>query len=441
MADLENFAREASKTVVPPDFDDLVRMARRRRRTSVIGATAAVLALVGVAAYGAQGLSGDDATPTQPATEATQPTEPVPTTPGETVPTQPQPMSADEIVLDPSSYLVAFGAAAEDLDVRVSVWRCREQPGCPGWRGAVAVTEDGFRTLRVLVLPRGANLTVTDLGAGAFLVGDAPRGVIVHGDGATVDMAVDDVPGPIAEGEVLVGYWHGTGVSSFGGLNPETGRVHPLALPEGRNLDLEQSGGALFGTVDTSHAQEVVVTSDDGGATWGGGAALPSSPHAIYQSIPSTDPGVLAWLVGSDGATLFPFDEVLRSTDGGVTFDSTMMARTTDTAYVSFGLVLPDSSLLVSLDAWSDDRISKPGRHHHGLYRSAGTDWADLTPVESRYPRGTDLELLQSSPPTIMDWAVGNGGDVVLWAWAPGINTPMMVSTDSGRTWTESAAR
>jgi hypothetical protein len=349
-------------------------------------------------------------------------------------------MTAEEIVHDPESYLVAFGASAEDPDVRVSVWRCREQPDCPGWRGAIAVTEHGFRTYRVLDLPRGANLTVTDLGAGAFLVGDAPRGVIVHGDGTTVDMVVDDVPGPIAEGEVLVSYWRGSGVSSFGGLNPETGHVHPLSLPEGRNLDLEQSGGALFGTVDTSHAQEVVVTTDDGGATWGGGAALPSFPNDLLQSIPSTDPGVMAWLVGGDGATLFPFDKVLRSTDGGVNFE-TFEESPDPMAYVSFGLVLPDGSLLVNLDAWSDDDPGEPGRHHPGLYRSNGTDWGDLIPVESTYPEGTDLELLRATPPEIVDWHVGDSGEVVLWGWAPGINTPMMMSTDSGRTWTESAAR
>jgi hypothetical protein len=335
---------------------------------------------------------------------------------------------------------VAFAASATDPDVRASVWRCREQPRCEGWRGAIAVTEDGFRTRRVLDLPRGANLAVTDLGGGAFLVGDAPRGLIVRGDGTTVDMAVDDDPAPIAADEILVPYWRGSGVSSFGGLNPQTGRVHPLSVPEGRTLDLEQSGGVLFGTVDTSHAEEVVVTSDDGGVTWGGGAALPSFPNAILLSIPGTAPGVMAWLVGGDGASLFPFDKVLRSTDGGVTFE-TIEESPGDMAYVSFALVLPDGSLLVNLDAWSDDRNAEPGTNHHGLYRSAGSDWADLAPVESRYPEGSDLDLLRSSPPTIMDWTVGDDGEAVLWGWAPGINTPMMMSTDSGQTWVESAAR
>jgi photosystem II stability/assembly factor-like uncharacterized protein len=40
-----------------------------------------------------------------------------------------------------------------------------------------------------------------------------------------------------------------------------------------------------------------------------------------------------------------------------------------------------------------------------------------------------------------MDWTVGDDGEAVLWGWAPGINTPMMMSTDSGQTWVESAAR
>ena len=442
MADVDRFIRDVAAGVVPPEFDDLVRVSRRRRRRIVVGAAAASLVLIGVAAYGAAGVSGDEADPTVPASTPTlSPDSTAPTPSDDIVPTAQQQMTAEEILLDPSSYLAAFAASATDPDLRASVWRCQEQPRCKGWRGAITVTDNGFRTSHPIDLPRNTDPTVTDVGAGAFLVGAAPRGLLVHGDGTTVDLVAVDTPGPLAPAEVLVPYWRGVGTQAFGGLDPSTGRVHPLTLPAGSNLDLQQSGEVLFGTVDTPGAQEQVVWSDDGGATWHESATLPDFPSALSMSIPSMQTGVMAWLVGRDGATLFPLDEVLRSTDGGATFETTLMARTDARAYVSFGLVLPDGRLLVNLDAWSDDTSGEPGEHHRGLYLSNGDAWGSLTPVESRYPEGTDLEALQASPLQIMDWAAGPSGEVVLWGWSPEINTPMMVSSDSGETWEESAAR
>ncbi|MGH3507625.1 MAG: hypothetical protein ACRDO2_10525 [Nocardioidaceae bacterium] len=442
MANLDNFTREVSGRIVPPDFDDLVRVSRRRRRTSVIGAAAAVVLLAGLTGYGARGLAHDDATPTQPATTmpATTPNESRPSTPGDTVPTAPQPMTAEEIVRDPGSYLVAFAASSTDPEVRASVWRCQEQPRCAGWRGGITVTQDSYRTSHVLDLPRNANLSVTDLGSAGFLVGDAPRGVVVHGDGSAVDLVADDVVGPLAEGEVLVPYWRGLGTQSSGGLDPRTGRVHPLSLPAGTNLSLQQSGDLLYGAMDTETQEELVLWSDDGARTWHEASTLPSFPNAIYAQTPSMASGVMAWVAGGDGARLFPFDKVLRSTDNGETFE-TIEQDPDAMAYVSFSLVLPDGRLLVSIDAWSDDSPGEPGQQPHGLYVSDGDDWADLAHVEPTYPEGTDEALLASSPPFVMDWTAGPDGEVTLWAWASGINTPMLVSADTGRTWSESAAR
>jgi photosystem II stability/assembly factor-like uncharacterized protein len=182
------------------------------------------------------------------------------------------------------------------------------------------------------------------------------------------------------------------------------------------------------------------VVSRDGGASWSE-HELGTSGDDLVLTIESADPRVMAVLSGGDGATLFPFGEALRSRDGGRTWERMTMAGVADTPYVSFGAVLPDGSLLVNLNAWSDDRVGEPGQQHHGLYRSNGDDWVDLLPVESSYPKGTDTEVLRAHPPNIVDWSVAHDGEAVLWGWAPGINTPMMVSTDSGQTWSESAAR
>jgi hypothetical protein len=305
------------------------------------------------------------------------------------------------------------------------------------------VTEDGYRTSRVLELPRGANLSVLELGDGDFLVGDAPRGLIVRGDGRTVEVVVDDRPGPLVEGEVVVPYWVG-GQQTSGGLDPDSARVHPLPIPDG-TIGLVQGGvgSPMWGLAVRENAnarQWFAVVSRDGGASWSE-HELGASGDDLAQTIESADPRVMAVLSGGDGATLFPFSEALRSRDDGRTWERATMAGVADMPYVSFGAVLPDGSLLVNLDAWSDDRVGEPGRRHHGLYRSNGDDWVDLVPVESSYPEGTDVEVLRTHPPSIVDWSVAHDGEAVLWGWAPGINTPMMVSTDSGQTWSESAAR
>jgi len=66
--ELTHFARETSAGVVPPSFDSLVAVQRRRRRATLLGTAGATVAAVALVATTVQATYDDQSTPTPPAT-------------------------------------------------------------------------------------------------------------------------------------------------------------------------------------------------------------------------------------------------------------------------------------------------------------------------------------------------------------------------------------
>ncbi len=147
---------------------------------------------------------------------------------------------------------------------------------------------------------------------------------------------------------------------------------------------------------------------------------------------------VRAVVGGGDGATLFPFQAVARSTDRGATWRRFDVPRFDgEMAYVSGEAVLPGGRLLVLLSNFSDDRRGDPSPRHHGLWVSLGGDWSSYTELVPTF----DPPLL----PTEHGWpsAVGvgaspEGGGVV---WVTTWDDRLYVSTDGAATFREIPAR
>jgi hypothetical protein len=165
---------------------------------------------------------------------------------------------------------------------------------------------------------------------------------------------------------------------------------------------------------------------------------VPGLEGLMQQPTTSFARGVRAVSGGSDGATLFPFEAMARSTDGGVTWRTYDVARVDDArAYSSGEVVLPDGRVLALLDHWSDDRNGHPSDRPHGLYASSGDDWSHYSPYPATFrpalkpaPRGwPPVQSLQAS--------AGRGGVV----WMTTYDGLVYASTDGARTFREIRVR
>jgi hypothetical protein len=165
---------------------------------------------------------------------------------------------------------------------------------------------------------------------------------------------------------------------------------------------------------------------------------VPGLEGLMQQPTTSFAPGVRAVSGGGDGATLFPFEAMARSTDGGASWTSYEVPKVDDErAYSSGEVVLPDGQVLALLTNWSDDRRNRPSDRHHGFYESHGDDWSHYSPVTPTFrpalpptPRGwSPLTALQAS---------ATGGGVI---WTTTDDERVYVSVDAGQTFRETRVR
>jgi hypothetical protein len=210
--------------------------------------------------------------------------------------------------------------------------------------------------------------------------------------------------------------------------------------------------------LDRWRTRQAIATSDDGFATaayegwtqkgfYGATSApdLPEPPAAenlLAWSLPSLvespSEGTMAYALGGDGATLFPFEQTARSTDGGESWTTYDVERVDDeVAYLNGGVVLSDGRLLVLLGNWSNDRPHRPSSIHHGLWVSEGDDWGRYAPWEPTY-----------SPPleaTADGWHPVTSLEATWWRreviWSITSSGLLYVSTDDARTFTVIPAR
>jgi hypothetical protein len=173
-----------------------------------------------------------------------------------------------------------------------------------------------------------------------------------------------------------------------------------------------------------------VIWSRDGGASWNKRLLVEDGSDLVNVIESSSSDDVMAVVQGGDGATLFPFDTVHRSTDGGATWQM-FDESPDDMAFLGWTLITPEGSLLVHIEGWSDEQRGRPSARPIGLYQSNGDDWADMRYVqdvpESSQPEffGTGFSLGDYAPTpsgVLRLWIYDNAGSRLLES-GPGIHT------------------
>ncbi len=369
-----------------------------------------------------------DPPPSSPTTASTQPS------PSHSTTTQTHDTpAATTIAGDPKARLGAFSAIPGHPERRAATWYVCRDTRCYHRTSAAVVTTDGFRHRTVVDLPVSRDYfgyAFQPAGPDHFVVtvnAGHPRLVDLHGHVQVI--AVSGPTGLLAPGEVAIG---GKVFRHWLALDPDTGAAHPLSTPRDTvEVETGPSGQLRVLTSDFSY-----FWSDDRGRTWHRMPLPPGDRHLMVGMIPTVDDSVHALQLGGDGATLFPWDTVLKSTDGRTWTPYDGPDDPDDPkGYGNPVAVLPDGRLVLNIDGWSDWRKNHPPAHPLGLY--AGADWAHLKPVPFTGP------FAQQEPHafglSILDVAV-TPASVTIYAQTPD-EEGVVSSTDGGISWHDELAR
>lgn len=413
----DGIARYARDTARPSDVDTLLRRgAVRRRRAHVRLVTTAVLAVAVIIGAGVAGLGHDDSDSGGPA--------PAPVTRHTGSPEVPLgKLTPAQIVHADDAELQSLAVSDTDPSVRASVWSLCANKRCGKHRMALTVTENGFDTTEYVDIPgAGSYAELEPLDGGSFFV-SAPRlrGVLST-DGHITPLRRTPDPAPLAPDETLIP--NGIAVAA-------DGAAHRLSVPADTYSVVPQAGGRIVG-YKTTGPKTTAIWSDDGGATWNE-HPLPGHAGYLFQTVESADPDTLAIVEGGDGATLFPFETLHVSRDGGATWTRIPAFTPNDArGYLAWAFVRPDGELLVELDVWSDDQGRDPSGRSRGPYLSDGLDWSRMTPSRPGVPDEDD------NMPPMLQSATYDGADVTLYI---SDGAEAYSSTDGGESWEPIAAR
>jgi hypothetical protein len=407
----------------PPGPAPLVRRGTRRRRTRD-GALVAVAAVaVAVVGWTAVSLPGGGSTPSPSSPPTTHPTHPSPSR---------TPSSSDEddrataraVVGSPHARIGGLSVIADHPERRIAEWYVCRESDCERRENALVVTGNGFADAHVVQLPANRSTwSLEPAGRDHFAVAlNGGRRMLVDLSGRVTRITVGGTSGPVAGDEVPLR----APVRSYLAVDPATGAAHPLSVPAGTEQLLTEPSGQLRVLTARDYAW-----SDDGGATWHT-IGLPQEGTAIAAIVPTASDSVHAVLQGGDGATLFPWDRILRSTDGEAwtSYPGPSVAK----AYVDSPVVLPDGRLLIDVEAWSDQAAGKPAPRPVGLY--AANTWSSPAPVSMGAPFGVSPGR---SVIAVFDVAV-TAGSVTVYARTPD-QAQVFASSDGGATWRPVRAR
>jgi hypothetical protein len=205
------------------------------------------------------------------------------------------------------------------------------------------------------------------------------------------------------------------------------------------------------------HTFGAIVTSDDRmeTASYAPGTYRAWSAHEPRVTRPSPAPGMGGLLTsdilslqdgtraqqgGHDGATLAPFERLVRSVGGGPweRFDVPMTHG--QQAYTGGQVVLPDGRLLALLDAWSGDRRGRENPVWHGLWISAGDDWASYRPWRPAFTPALPAPQRPWGPLLALGASLDRRQTTGPVVWVSTLDR-LYVSTDGAQTFREVAAR
>lgn len=167
---------------------------------------------------------------------------------------------------------------------------------------------------------------------------------------------------------------------------------------------------------------------------------VPGMGDLLPSDVSSLQDGTRAQQGGHDGATLAPFERMMRSVGGGPWERFDVPRTRGQQAYTGGQVVLADGRLLALLDAWSDDRRGHPHPVWHGLWISDGDDWASYRPWKPVLTPAPPVGEQPWGPLRAMGASVDprQTSDGVVWVST--LNR-LYVSTDGARTFHEIPAR
>jgi hypothetical protein len=327
------------------------------------------------------------------------------------------------IVGDPRAHLGALSTIPGHAERRLAEWYVCRDRACYHRTYALVVSDDGFRTSHPVELApsRVANgWYLEPAGPDHFAVSpNGGRRTLVSLTGHVTPVRVSGSAGPLVGSEVPLR----ASKAGFVAADPVTGEAHPLSTPEGV-VELQVTPSGQLRALTYDHPR--YLWSPDGGATWHE-IPIPRRYAELEAGFVVTASDSLHALVLGGENTVFPWEHVLRSTDGRTwtTYDG----PTDPTGYVAESVVLPDDRLVMDVDGWSDRRGTHPSVNATGLW--AGTDWTHLQPVPPTGPFvGQDVH---GFVPTILDIAA-TGRLVTLYALTPD-ESGAVASTDGGEHW------
>lgn len=331
---------------------------------------------------------------------------------------------AQQIVDSPQARLGAFATIPGHPGRRIAEWYVCRDRRCYHRTYAMAVSSDGFRTTHVVGL--GASRVsngwyLEPAGPDHFAVSpNGGRRALVSLTGHVTRLQVSGSPGPLKGGEVPLR----ASKAGFLAVDPATGHAHPLSTPDDGVVDVEETASGQLRALTYDHPR--YFWSDDGGATWREIPLPAQDTDLSAELVPSTSDSQQVLLLGGEN-TVFPWDDVLRSTDGRTW--TTYRGPDDPRGYVDESVVLPDGRLLMNVDGWSDQYRSRPSVNLRGLW--AGSDWSRLRPVPPAGPfAGQDVH---GYVPSILDIAV-TSRSVALYALTPD-QRGVVASTDGGEHW------
>jgi hypothetical protein len=436
MPDLDDLLRSdiagtASRSVEPPEFAAVATRGRRRRaRRRAVLAAASVLVVAAVAT----GTVLADGTPsTSPAPANPQPS------PHRTqvMPDQDNLRDPAAVVDNPDASVAGLAVATDDPDVRAVLWQvCLRR--CHDRHAAIALTTDGFASRTLVPVSPGAYPHLAPAGRHAFLVtNDGRHPYLLGADGRKRQVTPPGPVAPVGAAEVVT-HWNGGG-DDYVAVDPATGSSHRVMVPAGTSEAQKTGTGRLQALVEQRVGRTPSVAwSDDGGASWHE-HELTSNDRSMFELVPTAG-DTMAVLVGSDGATVFPFDGVVQGTRSGASWRSIPQPGP-PVASTDGGVVLPDGRLAVALAGLVRSSV---GPHLAGLYLSAGGDWSTFTRVEPspQGSRGLDtatVTRLRETDLYLAGTRVGAGTATVYLA--EGRGSRVWAVADGGRTWTELRVR
>ena len=382
--------------------------------------------MLGIALAGCgTGSPGASSPPSPPATNKVV----VPSPTRTTTPTVADSTAAAAIIAGPDARIDSMAVIPGHPDRRIAEWYTCPDPHCYRRTYALVVSDDGFRTRHLVDVPtsRVANGWVVEP-AGADHLAISPNGGrrrLVDLSGHVTRITVAGDRGPLVGTEVPLRDTK----AGFLAVDPDTGRAHPLSTPPNVvEVYAAPSGQLRALTYEPAHYS----WSADGGRTWHEIPIPPGNTHLVADYVPTPSDTLHVLVLGGEN-TVFPWDTVLRSTDGRTW--STYDGPTDPTGYIDDGAVLPDGRLVLDVGGWSDQLGSHPSVNPPGFW--AGSDWAHLRPVPPRGPfAGQEARL---SEPRVID-TVATPRTMTLYALTPD-QTGVVSTSDGGATWRPEPAR